>query len=159
VSLDSAVSNFLAKPNASTLQVAREAWIRCRATYLQTEVARYYDGPIDRVEGFINAWPVDENYVDYTTDDPTAGIINQPQQYPTINRDLLLSANEKNGEKNISTGFHAIEFLLWGQDLSATGPGDRQPSDYVEDDPGRARHAGRRREYLRLVTALLVEHL
>ena len=26
-------------------------------------------------------------------------------------------------ETNVATGYHAIEFLLWGQDLNGTGPG------------------------------------
>jgi putative iron-regulated protein len=157
--LDSAISSFLAKPDAATLHAARKAWIHCRSIYIQTEVGRFYDGPIEAVEGMVNAWPIDENYIDYSADDPAAGIINQPEQFPRITREILRSANESGGEKNISTGFHAIEFLLWGQDSSDTGPGDRPPSDYVNDDAGRARHADRRREYLRLVTALLVEHL
>ena len=41
------------------------------------------------------------------------------------------AANEEGGETNISTGWHAIEFLLWGQDLSADGPGARPVTDYT----------------------------
>ena len=67
---------------------------------------------------------MDEAYVDYVEGDPDAGIINDPTGYPTIDAALLESLNEEGGETNISTGWHAIEFLLWGQDLSADGPGD-----------------------------------
>src|SRR5262249_17692877 len=66
------------------------------------------------------------------------------------------SLNEKGGEKNITTGFHAIEFLLWGQDLNDEGPGNRSYLDYVE---GKGPHAARRREYLRVVSHLLVQDL
>ncbi|TIX03975.1 MAG: peptidase, partial [Mesorhizobium sp.] len=35
-------------------------------------------------------------------------------------------------EANVATGYHAIEFLLWGQDLHGTGPGagERPYTDY-----------------------------
>lgn len=155
----SAVETFLAQPDAQTLRAARQAWNRSRTVYLQTEIARFYDGPIEAVEGQVNSWPIDENYIDYTVDEPHAGLINLPEKFPALTRDVLAGANEKGGEKNISTGFHAIEFLLWGQDLSETGPGDRPPSDYAEDAAGLAHNSPRRREYFRCATALLVEHL
>jgi putative iron-regulated protein len=108
------------------------------------------------LEGFINAWPIDENLVDYVDGEPNAGIINAVEQYPSITPTLIVSLNEKDGEKNITAGFHAIEFLLWGQDLNDDGPGRRSFRDYLE---GGAPHASRRREYLRIVTHLVVEHL
>ena len=77
-------------------------------------------------EGLINAWPLDEAYIDYVEGDTeAAGIVNDPDTFPTIDADLLVSLNEEGGEANISTGWHAIEFLLWGQDLSLDGPGER----------------------------------
>ena len=51
--------------------------------------------------------------------------------FPEITAEALTAANEEGGETNISTGWHAIEFLLWGQDLSATGPGARPATDYT----------------------------
>jgi putative iron-regulated protein len=154
--LAEAVDVFLAAPDAETLERARQAWIDARVPYVQTEAYRFYDGPIERVEGLVNSWPIDENLIDYVEGDPNAGIVNHPERFPTITRALLVSLNEKGGEKNITTGFHAIEFLLWGQDLNERGPGQRSHLDYVDR---RAPHADRRREYLRVVTHLLVEHL
>ena len=153
--LKSAVDGFVAKPSESGLDSARLAWLAARVPYSQSEVARFYDGPIDQLEGKINSWPIDEIYIDYVADNPDAGIINSTSTFPVINRELILSLNEKEGKKNISTGFHAIEFLLWGQDLSATGPGNRSWRDYTDG----ARNGKRRREYLHIVTDLLVEHL
>src|SRR5439155_19585687 len=132
-----------------------EAWLAARVPYSQTEVCRFYDGPIDQLEGAVNAWPIDENYIDYVADNPEAGVINAVSTFPAVSRELILSLNEKEGKKNISTGFHAIEFLLWGQDLSATGPGARPWRDYASS----ARNGKRRGQYLRIVTGLLVEHL
>jgi putative iron-regulated protein len=99
---------------------------------------------------------LDEAYIDYVVGNPNAGIINNSTIYPAITLELLEGLNEQGGEKNISVGFHAIEFLLWGQDLSASGPGNRSYRDYVD---GGARNADRRRTYLRLASAMLVDKL
>ncbi len=146
----------MADPSEETLAAARVAWLASREPYLQTEVYRFYDGPIDNAEtgpeGLINSWPLDENFIDYVEDDPNAGIINDPTIELSI--DELVSLNEQGGEKNIATGYHAIEFLLWGQDHSDDGPGDRPFTDYTTAD-----NADRRGEYLTLVSELLVQNL
>jgi putative iron-regulated protein len=153
--LKSAVDDFLANPSEAGLVNARKAWVAARVPYSQSEAARFCDGPIDQLEGKINSWPIDEQYIDYVADSPDAGIINATSSYPVISRELILSLNEKEGKKNISTGFHAIEFLLWGQDRSTNAPGDRSWRDYTNA----ARNSERRRQFLRIVTELLVEHL
>jgi putative iron-regulated protein len=153
--LQHAVDAFLAMPSEKSLRAAREAWLAARVPYDQMEVCRFYDGPIDQVDGMLNAWPIDENYIDYTAGNHEAGLINAISKFPILSKELILSLNEKEGKKNISTGFHAIEFLLWGQDFSATGPGNRPWQDYVNG----TKNADRRRTSLRIVTSLLVEHL
>jgi putative iron-regulated protein len=100
---------------------------------------------------------MDEAYVDYVEGDAEAGIINDTSV--AIDADELLSLNQSDGEETISTGFHAIEFLLWGQDQSADGPGNRPYTDFVEGDEGTAANQDRRKEYLTIVTTLLVEQL
>jgi putative iron-regulated protein len=157
--MQSAIETFLKKPDAENMAAARQAWTDCRKPYLQSEVGRFYDGPIDGIEGYINAWPIDENYLDYTVSAPDAGIINQAAIFPQIRLDVIVGANDKEGEKTVSTGFHAIEFLLWGQDLYADGPGRRPYTDYVGSPAGPGLHAARRREYLHLLAGLLVQHL
>src|SRR5918995_1126150 len=102
----------------------------------------------------VSAGPSDEAYIDYVDGDPTAGIVNDPETYPTIDAELVTSLNEQGGETNISTGWHAIEFLLWGQDLSAGGPGGRPVTDYTTAD-----NSDRRATYLTVVSDLLIEHL
>ncbi len=157
--LASAVKSFVGEPTASSLAVARKSWIKAHRTYSLTEVFRFYDGPIDNPtsgpEGMINAWPLDEAYIDYVDGDDGAGIINKPELYPEITTNLLVSMNEKDGEKNISTGFHAVEFLLWGQDKSTSGPGERSVADYDASNP----RAERRSRYLQLTSQLLARHL
>ena len=140
------------------LDAVKRAWLRARDDYGVTEIYRFYDGPIDNEEdgpeGLINAWPLDEAYIDYVDGDPSAGIINKPGEFPTIDAALLVSLNEEGGEENISTGWHAIEFLLWGQDLNADGPGYRPIEDYTVND-----NADRRRTYLAVTSDLLLAHL
>jgi putative iron-regulated protein len=154
---------FLDAPDATRLEAARQAWLAARPAYLQTEVFRFYGGPIDADEGgvepFLNAWPMDEAYLDYVKGDAAAGIIQNPGKFPDLNRHVLMALNEKDGEENISTGYHAIEFLLWGQDLDLNQPGQRPFTDYVPSTKGPGRFAVRRATYLREVTDLLVAHL
>jgi putative iron-regulated protein len=163
-SLDDAITAFVGNPNASRLEAARQAWRDSREPYLQTEVYRFYDGPIDNPEdgpeGLINAWPMDEAYVDYVVDDDEViegGIVNDTDV--EIDGESLEGLNEDGGEKNIATGYHAIEFLLWGQDLSETGPGDRPYTDYLTDGDGTHENQDRRGAYLATTSALLVGHL
>jgi putative iron-regulated protein len=157
--LRTAIDAFVAAPSAVTLQAAKTAWLAAREPYGQTEVYRFYDGPIDNPdagpEGRINAWPLDEVYIDYVAGNPMGGIINNPAMFPTLTKELIADQNELGAEDNISSGYHAIEFLLWGQDLSATGPGARSHTDYM---PGAPNHE-RRGQYLQLVAELLVHDL
>ncbi len=152
--MDSAIDAFLADPSGETLNTAKQTWLSAREDYGPTEAFRFYDGPIEEVEGLVNAWPLDEAYIDYVEGAPDAGIINDPATFPTIDADLLTSLNEQGGEENVSTGWHAIEFLLWGQDLSASGPGNRPVSDYTSRS-----NADRRAQYLRVASDLLLTHL
>ena len=157
--LDSAIDSFVASPDETGFAAAQNAWIDSRIPYLQTEVYRFYDGPIDaddgEPEGMINAWPMDEQTVDYVADDASAGRVNDLEfEITTAN---LAATNAAGGEADVATGFHAIEFLLWGQDLTAPVdnlPGQRAYTDYTTAD-----NADRRGEYLGALSELLVEHL
>lgn len=162
-SLQRSVDEFVANPKRVTLDAARAAWLAARPLYQQTEMARFYEGPIDNAEdgpeGQINAWPLDESYIDYVTGNANAGFINHPEQFPTLTKELLAGLNEDGSETNIATGWHAIEFLLWGQDGNDDGPGERPYTDYVTDGSGTAANQARRGTYLRLVAELLVDDL
>ena len=156
--MDMAIDAFLADPTPATLEAAKRAWLIARDDYGPTEAFRFYGGPIDNEEdgpeGLLNAWPMDESYIDYVEGDASAGIINMPGEYPTIDADLIVSLNEEGGEENVSTGWHAIEFLLWGQDLNDIGPGARPVEDYTTNE-----NADRRSQYLAVASDLLLVHL
>jgi len=157
--LRTAVDAFVATPSQTTLDAARTAWKAAREPYGQTEVYRFYDGPIDNPdtgpEGRINSWPLDEVYIDYVAGSPTGGIINNTAAYPTLTKQVISDVNTQGAEENVSSGYHAIEFLLWGQDTSPTGPGARPPSDYLTG----AQNYQRRGQYLKLTAELLTDDL
>ncbi|OLY74206.1 peptidase [Pseudomonas sp. ATCC PTA-122608] len=177
--LQTAIDTFLANPNDDTLKAARTAWTAARVPYLQSEVFRFGNTIIDDWEGQVNAWPLDEGLIDYVdktyehalgNPGATANIIanNEIQvgedkvDVKDITPEKLASLNELGGsEANVATGYHAIEFLLWGQDLNGTGPGagNRPASDYMTGDGATGGHNERRRTYLRAVTQLLVSDL
>jgi len=151
------ISSFTNDPSPDSLNTARKSWVASRLPYLQSEVFRFYDGPIDDEdgpEGLLNAWPMDEAYLDYVKGFPNSGIVNNPSSFPKITTSLIAQLNEKDGEENISSGFHAIEFLLWGQDFDEDGPGNRPHTDYTTGP-----NAERRKEYLLAATELLIENL
>ncbi|RYJ40444.1 imelysin family protein [Flavobacterium beibuense] len=166
VALEEAINAFTANPTDANFTTAKLRWKTARESYGTTEAFRFANGPIDDEngpEGLLNAWPLDENYIDYVDNNGTVidgGIINATDTYPEITKDLLISLNEDGGEKNISTGYHAIEFLLWGQDLTDPAdmiPGQRPYTDFV--DGGTALNQDRRRDYLNVVADLLTDHL
>lgn len=160
------VEQFLGSPTETSLADVRAAWLASREHYMLTEGARFYDGPIDidppNHEAAINSWPLDEAYVDYSTDasgnvDETIGLVNRPDLLPNITIDAIDGLNAQGGDENISDGYHAIEFLLWGQALDAVGPGKRPATDYVPGGP--RKNADRRATYLRVAVSGVLQHL
>lgn len=165
--LQTALKTLVDQPTATNLTAAQAAWKAAREPYGQTEAYRFYDGPIDNEngpEGALNAWPLDENYIDYTTDASgvvtNTGIIADVAAYPTIDAATLAGLNEQGGEKNISIGYHAIEFLLWGQDYlnvnTNVGQGGARP---YTDFTSTAAYHERRGQYINACAQLLVDDL
>jgi putative iron-regulated protein len=155
-------------PSAARLEAARAAWLKARVPYAQSEVFRFYEGPIDKVELWVNTWPIDESYVESLPADQSAGIVQDRARYPTLSAELLTRLNGRDGETAISTGYHVIEFLLWGRDESETGPGQRTYLDFVPEQNVDAHEqnkggdlgiAARRADYLTLASELLSAQL
>ncbi|MFZ1426471.1 MAG: imelysin family protein [Geminicoccaceae bacterium] len=179
--LDAAVGVLLAAPSEETLADARAAWRVARAYYMQTETFRFGNPVVDEWEGRVNSWPLDEGLIDYV--DPSYGdasdenplyrlnvIANKQLRIgpdvvdaSTISKELLAGKLQEalDVEKNVATGYHAIEFLLWGQDLNGTGPGagDRPWTDYALGDGCTHGNCDRRRDYLAAASGLLIDDL
>ncbi|WP_108459822.1 imelysin family protein [Devosia naphthalenivorans] len=174
--LDQAIDALIADPGEATLTAAREAWKAARVPYQQTEAFRFGNPIVDEWEGKVNAWPLDEGLIDYvdasygTESDSNALYVANVIANPNITIDgaeldaseitpALLQDNLQEAagvESNVATGYHAIEFLLWGQDLNGTGPGagERPFTDYST-----AEHADRRAAYLKAASSLLLDDL
>ena len=74
-------------------------------------------------------------------------------------RDTAELGQRAGGESDVAVGFHAIEFLLWGQDMNASGPGQRPATDYVTTAGGTAANQARRGQVLTTVNTVLTQHL
>jgi putative iron-regulated protein len=177
--MQTAINAFLANPTPATLTAARNAWKTARVPYLQTEGLRFGNAIVDEWEPKVNAWPLDEGLIDYvaqsygTTSDEnplyTLNVIANRQirigarqvNASVINANLLRTLQMAQGvEANVATGYHAIEFLLWGQDLHGTGPGagERPATDYSTTACTHG-NCDRRAAYLRTATELLIADL
>ena len=160
-----AIDAFVATPTEDNFNAAKEAWLTSRESYGPSEAFRFANGPIDtgdteEIEGYLNSWPLDEAYIDYVEGNLNAGIINDTDNFPSLTKELLTGENGNGGEENVAIGYHAIEFLLWGQDLTAPSEnlaGQRVYTDFVDD--GTAENQDRRRAYLAIVADLLTDHL
>lgn len=190
--LQASVGALLAAPGPGTLKAARTAWLDARVPYQQTEALRFGNPIVDDWEGRVNAWPLDEGMIDYV--DASYGTESDANAYYVVNviankslsiggkradtskitaellRDVLHEAD--GNEANVAIGYHAIEFLLWGQDLNGTGPAPADRTGTPQE-----RHSGnrpytdfdlanctggnceRRGQYLKVATDLLVADL
>ncbi|MEC7761186.1 MAG: imelysin family protein [Pseudomonadota bacterium] len=179
--LDAAIDALVADPSEDTLAAARDAWIAAREPYQQTEVYRFGNPIVDDWEGKVNAWPLDEGLIDYvdasyggpTDENPFASVnvIANPQltiagqevDATEITPELISDTlNEADGiETNVARGYHAIEFLLWGQDQNGTeaGAGDRPVTDFVQGDACTNGNCDRRVDYLEAAMDLLISDL
>ena len=179
--LRDAVQTLTTDASPRALQAARTAWLAARVPYQQTEVFRFGNPIVDDWEGKVNAWPLDEGLIDYV--DPAYGSATDENQYAALNvvatPTFTLSGTEVDAtditpdllaetlheadavESNVATGYHAIEFLLWGQDLNGTqhGAGDRPWTDYAAGDDCTNDNCDRRGAYLTAATDLLISDL
>ncbi len=180
VALKAAVDALVAKPSPETLDAARAAWKSARIPYQQTEAFRFGNVIVDDWEGRVNAWPLDEGLIDYVdkgygTESDENGLYvanviansqieidGQQVDASKLTPEFLSKTLQEAGgiEANVATGYHAIEFLLWGQDLNGTGPGagNRPYTDY-DTANCTGGHCDRRADYLKAAAELLVNDL
>jgi putative iron-regulated protein len=177
--LQSAIAALIATPSDETLTAAKTAWLAARVPYQQSEVFRFGNPIVDDWEGRVNAWPLDEGLIDYVDASTTGGenalallnVIATPRftlsgsdiDATTITPALIATTlHEADGiEANVASGYHAIEFLLWGQDLNGTDPGagSRPYTDFLQTDACTGGNCDRRAAYLQAAADLLVSDL
>jgi putative iron-regulated protein len=178
--LKAAIDTLIKAPTQENMLAARKTWVAARVSYMQTEAFRFGNKIVDDWEGRVNSWPLDEGLIDYVSQEyvdqspandlyvanvianPSIKINGEPVDTSKITKELLSDRLQEAGgvESNVATGYHAIEFLLWGQDLNGTGPGagNRPATDY---DVTNCTHGncGRRAQYLEAATDLLIDDL
>ncbi|MFA0568997.1 MAG: imelysin family protein [Vibrio gallaecicus] len=177
--LNSSIDTFLASPSAANFEQVKQAWLDSRVPYQQSEVFRFGNAVVDDWEGQLNAWPLDEGLIDYVSTDyqyelgnegASANIVaNKTFQVgqttvdaTNITPELIAELNEIGGsEANVASGYHAIEFLLWGQDLNGTnaGAGNRAYTDFVVGSECTNGNCDRRGAYLKASAELLIQDL
>ena len=179
--LQAAVNALIEAPSAENLQAAKSAWLAARVPYQQTEVFRFGNAIVDDWEGKVNAWPLDEGLIDYVdasyggaTDENAAAVLNvianpsfelsgalvdAAKITPALLEETLQEADGV--EANVATGYHAVEFLLWGQDLNGhgAGAGNRPWTDYAAGAACTGGNCDRRGQYLKAATDLLISDL
>ena len=177
--MQTAIEAFIANPSAQTHQAAKDAWKKARDPYQITEAFRFGNKIVDEWEGNVNAWPLDEGLIDYldksrgTSSDEnplyaaniiaskTIRIGKKTVDVSKITPKLLHDLNSAAGvESNVASGWHAIEFLLWGKDLHGTerGAGERPWTDY-DTKACTGGNCERRAQYLKVATQTLVDDL
>ena len=178
--LDKAVDDLLARPNDQTLGQARDTWKKARVPYAQSEGFRFGNKIVDDWEGRVNSWPLDEGLIDYVD---TASYGSTKEDNPLYAANIIANKKLRLGAKfldatkidkvliaklnsaldvqaNVGTGYHAIEFLLWGQDLNGAGPGaGNRPATDFDLKACTGGNCDRRRDYLKAATGLLVDDL
>ena len=154
--LHTSIETLIATPTETNLNAAKLAWLASRVPYQQSEAYRFGNPVVDAWEGKVNAWPLDEGLIDYVdvsygtaSDDNDlylANVINSEEiningsmvDVTNITPDLIANTLHEADEveSNVASGYHAIEFLLWGQDLNGTNPGAgaRPATDYDVND-------------------------
>lgn len=177
--LDQSIESFLSTPSAAKLEEVKQAWLDSRVPYQQSEVFRFGNAIVDDWEGQLNAWPLDEGLIDYVSADYQYELGNEGANANIVaNKQLQIGAttldvakltpqtiadlNEVGGsEANVASGYHAIEFLLWGQDLNGTnaGAGARAYTDFMVGDACTNGNCDRRGEYLKAAAELLIQDL
>jgi len=180
-SLQAAIDALIAGPSPETLQAARSAWRAARVPYQQSEVFRFGNPIVDDWEGQLNAWPLDEGLIDYV--DASYGGATDENAFAALNvigsRSFTLSGSDidattitpallkdtlheaDGNEANVAIGYHAVEFLLWGQDLNGTdaGAGNRPWTDFASGGACTNGNCDRRADYLKAASDLIVSDL
>lgn len=179
IALQSKTDALISAPNEANLAAAKQAWLAARVPYLQSEVFRFGNSVVDDAEGQLNAWPLDEGLIDYVADSYSgemgnpatkANIIANPKlsigstqlDFTVLTAAKIAELNELGGsEANVATGYHAIEFLLWGQDLNGhkPGAGNRPYTDYARAKDCTHGNCERRAAYLKAAVDLLIKDL
>lgn len=135
--VDSKLASFLYHPNPMTHGELKQAWRQAYDDFLRAMVFAYL--PIqDPPEWYskhiayrdlltqLDSWPIQGGYIDYVPGYPFSGIVNDLTL--VIDEQTLRNQHLFTDNSNASIGYHALEFMLWGDN------GERSPHDFFPQE-------------------------
>lgn len=167
--LHQALQALLEAPSDQTLIGAQNAWRRCHEDWHRLDpllaLADSNPGMFARLQDAvfnIDAYPLLPGYIDAVAAYPYSGIVNDISL--SINARTLRAQHGLTDSGEVALGFHAMEFLLWGEH------GQRQADDFtlIQEATAEQRDAGlniadlpnnRRRDMLLLLSHLLKDDI
>lgn len=161
--LQTAIASFVTDPTDDGLSESRLAWRNAYYAYLQCAALQFSNGPVDDDRDLsrqIGKWPINPSLIDYTTGQ-FGGLISDSAELPNVTLDALQALNGPDVNRPTTIGFHAIEFLLWGEDdddVALLTAGNRTFLDYNGADSS-IQNTVRRSKYLRVCSEILVSQL
>ncbi len=170
--LRTAIEDLLNDPTEETLEEARTVWRTARIPYEQSEVFVAASPVVQEWVYRVNAWPINESYIDYVEGESSANIVGSREldvagatvSIEKITPEIIAqSLHTENG--NAAAGYHVIEYLLWGEDRSGDeekgideGAGTRPPTDFDLENCSND-NCARRGDYLYASVNLLIDDL
>ncbi|WP_240914050.1 imelysin family protein [Microbulbifer harenosus] len=159
--LTRAVTQLLASPTEDHLEAAKLAWLDAhRELAAALPFIKVAFSPADlQHEGSelllaLNSWPVQAGYLDTVPGYSNSGIVNDTAIELTLAN--LRKQHRLTAHEEASTGFHALEVMLWGP------TSERSAEQFVAASGGEqpeAQAANRRRELTRLIAEGISEDL
>lgn len=166
------LDTFLKSPDAPGLKDLYEMTHHCHRLYqpAMALTASYpaLDARLTSLRKRIDSRPITPGYVDYVEDYPQSGIVNDPAL--PLNVDSLIAEQGLTDASDVVLGFEVILFLLEGEHRYSPQLPQRSFEDYVATTKWESQASGesvpvsehpknRRREYLKLATAILEKDL
>ncbi len=166
---NTAIASLLTSPSEETLKAARSAWVTAHNAFQKTIILLMLAdtnpglfGRLADLQFAIDAHPIQPGFIDYFSVYTHSGIVNDIAM--PLTADALRQQHGLTDNADVSLGFHALEYLLWGE------KGDRPHSDFeaTEELTQAQRTAGlriidlpnnRRRTLAQLLTNLLEDDL
>ena len=122
----SSIATLTDQTNIENLSLSKQAWLNAHSAYELTTLHRYYVtqlmGEQDslalmQLQYQINHWPIVPGYIDYVDGYPDSGIVHDINV--NLDADSLREQHGSFDVSEVTLGFHAIEFLLWGYDADS----------------------------------------
>ena len=109
--LQSSTTEFLSAPNSTNQKQAKRAWLQAHKAFLGSNLFSLVSQ--NQLIFQIDAWPIQEGFLDSIPNYPQSGIINDLTV--AIDTESLQEQHGITDSREVSLGFHALEFLIFGR--------------------------------------------